>query len=135
MIPEEKLDEVPQEAAAGFDMNLLVGYVLAGGVASSVVLLTLGMAWHRLRTGHLVDNYGLGNTNVLQFVLQGTRDVLRGDIRPRMLMSFGIAILLMTPFARVLASTVYFAFEERNLKYTLFTAFVLLTLTYSLLLR
>jgi hypothetical protein len=35
----------------------------------------------------------------------------------------------------VLASMLYFALVERNGKYTAFTAFVLLTLTYSLFLR
>jgi len=43
--------------------------------------------------------------------------------------------LLLTPYARVLASMLYFALVERNRKYTAFTTFVLLTLTYSLFLR
>jgi uncharacterized membrane protein len=43
----------------------------------------------------------------------------------------GIGVLMLTPFVRVLASVVYFAFVEHNWKYTLFTAFVLSVLTYS----
>ncbi len=129
------MEQRPEEVAAGVDMNLIVGYVLAVGVASSIALLSLGMLWNRLQTGNLVTDYNLGRTNILQFVLRESRDVWRGQLRPKVLINFGIAILMMTPYARVLASTFYFAFEERNLKYTLFTAFVLLTLSYSLLLR
>ena len=44
-------------------------------------------------------------------------------------------MLLLTPYVRVLASMLYFALVERNLKYSVFTAFVLLVLTYSLFLR
>jgi uncharacterized membrane protein len=49
--------------------------------------------------------------------------------------SLGVATLLLTPYLRVLASIGYFAFVERDLKYTLFTTFVFAVLTYSLLLR
>ena len=39
---------------------------------------------------------------------------------------------MLTPYVRVLASMLYFMLVERNLKYGLFTAFVLAMLTYSL---
>jgi len=56
-------------------------------------------------------------------------------LRPRLFLNMGIAILMLTPFVRVLASVFYFAFAERNWKYTLFTGFVLSVLIYSLFLR
>ena len=43
--------------------------------------------------------------------------------------SLGIAALLLTPYLRVLVSSGYFAFVERDLKYTLFTTFVFAVLT------
>lgn len=135
MRPEPKVAQNPAESTAGVDMNLIVGYVLLVGVVSSIALLTIGMAWNKLQTGHLVTDYELGHTNILQFVIRESREVWHGHLQPRVLINFGIAVLMMTPFARVLASTVYFAVEERNLKYTLFTTFVLLTLSYSLLLQ
>jgi uncharacterized membrane protein len=52
--------------------------------------------------------------------------------RPRLLVNLGIAVLMLTPYVRVLASMLYFMLVERNLKYGLFTAFVLAMLTYSL---
>jgi uncharacterized membrane protein len=41
---------------------------------------------------------------------------------------------MLTPYIRVLASLLYFAFVERNRKYTVFTGFVFAVLTYSLFL-
>ena len=43
-------------------------------------------------------------------------------------------MLLLTPYVRVLASLLYFAFAARNWKYALFTGFVLAVLSYSLFL-
>jgi uncharacterized membrane protein len=56
-------------------------------------------------------------------------------VRPRLLISLGIVALLLTPYLRVLASMLFFAVVEHNWKYTAFTAFVLIVLTYSLVLR
>jgi len=47
-------------------------------------------------------------------------------------MNVGLAVLMLTPYARVLASVLYFALVERSAKYTIFTGFVLAVLTYSL---
>jgi uncharacterized membrane protein len=55
-----------------------------------------------------------------------------GHIRPRLLVNFGLAILLLTPYVRVVASFFYFAFIENNAKYAVFTSIVLGVLTYSL---
>ncbi len=51
---------------------------------------------------------------------------------PYLLIYFGIYMLLLTPYFRVLASTFYFAFVERSLKHTLFSVFVFTLLTYIL---
>ena len=59
----------------------------------------------------------------------------RNQLSPRLLVILGVAVLLFTPFLRVLASVVFFAAVERNWKYTVFTSFVLIVLTYSLLMR
>ncbi len=61
--------------------------------------------------------------------------MLEAEFRPRLLVSLGIAALLLTPYLRVLASLLFFAFVEHNWKYSLFTGFVLAVLTYSLFLR
>jgi uncharacterized membrane protein len=49
-------------------------------------------------------------------------------------MTLGITTLILTPFARVVASVLYFVWK-RNIKYTLITIFVLTVLTISLALH
>jgi len=50
------------------------------------------------------------------------------------LMTLGVAALILTPFVRVIASAVYFAWK-RDSRYVLITAFVLVALTISLALH
>jgi uncharacterized membrane protein len=116
---------------SGVDMEVLIGYLLLAGVLASSALLLIGLAWHWAATGRLGDEYAVAGMNVFQFVVADARQALAGDMRPRLLVSLGIAVLILTPYVRVLASMLYFAFVTRNWKYTLFTA----VLTYSLFLR
>jgi uncharacterized membrane protein len=123
------------EERAGFDIEALVGYILLFGVLSSITLIVAGLAWHLARTGELGIQYGISGMNFFQFLVQDLRQLFTQPVRPRYLVSLGIALLMLTPFVRVLASMVYFLVAERNWKYTAFTAFVLAVLTYSLFLR
>ena len=50
------------------------------------------------------------------------------------LMTLGVAALILTPFVRVIASALYFAWRK-DTKYVLITAFVLIPLTVSLALH
>ena len=125
----------PLARPGGFDMEVLVGYILLIGVLLSVFLIALGVAWHWLTTGQLGLAYSITGMNLYQFVLSDVGQLTHGVVRPRLFVSLGIAVLMLTPFVRVLVSMLYFAFVERNRKYTLFTGFVLAVLTYSLLLR
>jgi uncharacterized membrane protein len=111
-----------------------VGTLLVVGVFSSLGLLAGGLAWRWCATGTRFD-YDLAGTTVFGLVMTDVRQLAAGAWRPRLLVNLGLAVLLLTPYVRVLASMLYFAVVERNWKYTLFTAFVLLTLTYSLFLR
>ncbi len=120
---------------AGFDMDVLVGYILLVGVALSAVLITAGVAWHWLTTGQLNLNYTISGMNLFRFVLSDASQAAQGMFRPRLLVNLGMAALMLTPYFRVFASMLYFALVERNKKYTVFTAFVFSVLTYSLFLR
>ena len=119
----------------GFDIETLVGYILLVGVLSSIALIVGGLAWHMARTGELGIDYRFAGMNFFEFLGGDLTQLFTDPIRPRMLVSLGIAMLMLTPFVRVLASMVYFLVAERNWKYTVFTAFVLTVLTYSLFLR
>ena len=50
------------------------------------------------------------------------------------LMTLGVAALILTPFVRVIASAMYFAWK-RDTRYVLITAFVIIALTISLALH
>ena len=116
-------------------MDTLVGYVLLVGVMLSVVLVAAGLVWRWLKTGHLNIEYELAPQNLAEFLAGEFRHVVSGEFRPRLLVSLGIATLLLTPYLRVLASLLFFALAEHNWKYSAFTGFVLAVLTYSLFLR
>jgi uncharacterized membrane protein len=123
------------KGAAPFDVEIVVGYILLVGVLASMVLVTAGLIWRWITTGRLGLDYPLGGMNLFQFVLADVHQVAADAVRPRVLVNLGIAVLMLTPYARVLASMLYFAFVERNGKYTLFTGFVFSVLTYSLFLQ
>ena len=116
-------------------MDTLVGYILQDGVLLSLALIVAGLFWVWLRTGRFALDYQVSGVNLFQFVVEEVRLVARGEVRPRLLVNLGIAVLMFTPFVRVAASVVYFMGFLKNWKYTLFTAFVLTVLTYSLFLR
>ncbi len=124
-----------RQSSGRWDMEVLVGYILLGGVLASVTLLGAGLIWRWAATGSVEFDYSLHGMNVFEFLLADLRQVASGAVRPRLLVNLGIAALMLTPYLRVVASMVYFAVVERNRKYTLFTAFVFSVLTYSLFLR
>jgi uncharacterized membrane protein len=116
-------------------MDMLVGYILLSGVLLSMALIVAGLVWRYIRTGGLLFDYQLAGMNLFQFVVSEIQSALRGQLRPRLLVNMGIAVLMLTPYLRVVASVVYFSAVLRNWKYTVFTLFVLLVLTRSLFLR
>ena len=118
-----------------FDMESLVGHILLTGVLLSVVLLMVGFVWRWVRVGNLQFEHSIVGMNFFEFILSSLRQIASQAFRPRLFLNMGIAVLMLTPFVRVLASVFYFAFAEHNWKYTLFTGFVLAVLTYSLFLR
>ena len=127
----------PETTQSGhrFDMEGLVGYILLTGVLLSVALLVVGFIWRWARVGNLRFEHSIAGVNFFEFILSTLRQMTSETLRPRFFLNMGIGILMLTPFVRVLASVFYFAFVEHNWKYTLFTSFVLIVLTYSLFLR
>jgi uncharacterized membrane protein len=116
-------------------MDSLVGYILLIGVLASIVLIGVGVAWHYTNTGRLGLDYSIAGMNLFQFVMNEIHQFARFHLRPRLFVNLGIATLMLTPYIRVFASMLFFAFVERNYKYTTFTAIVFMVLTYSLFLR
>ncbi len=114
--------------------ELMISYLLVVGVMISLVLVASGMVVFYLHSGFLGISHTsamfLREQNFFYFLL----DLFRGgggqDIG-LWLITLGIAVLILTPYARVILSFVYFILE-RDWKYTLFTLFVLVLLTVSL---
>jgi uncharacterized membrane protein len=127
--------EPAQKIAPQRDMDALVGYILLDGVVLSLALVSSGLFWRWLNTGQLQLDYQITGMNLFQFVVEEFRLAAHGAVRPRLLVNLGIAVLMLTPFLRVLASMMYFMGVLKNWKYTLFTSVVLVVLTYSLFLR
>jgi uncharacterized membrane protein len=124
--------DVGERTATHAGMESVVGYILLGGVSLSVALIIGGLAWHWAATGQLQFEYSIGGMDLVRFVSSDLQQLVAGPMRPRYSINLGIAVLILTPYVRILASVLYFAFAARNWKYALFTAFVLGALTYSL---
>jgi len=126
-----------QRSAAGvrLDLEILVSYVLLVGVGAAMVLVLGGLVWHDLSRGTFELAYVIKPVNFFGFAVESFQDAFRHGYRPRLVVSLGIVILMLTPYVRVLASMIYFAAVERNVKYTIFTLVVLSALSYSLFLR
>ncbi len=122
-------------ASRQLEMDALVGYLLLSGVLLSMGLILVGLGWRFVNTGHLSFDYSIKGMNLFQFVVNEIRFVLHGQLSPRVMVSSGIVVLMLTPYLRVLASMVYFIVVLKNWKYSIFTAFVLAVLTFSLFLR
>lgn len=111
-----------------------ISYVLIVGVVTSLVIEVVGIVSFYAVYGQLnildskdVFLHGKNFFSFLSVLIQGEYP----QKGPLLMMSLGIAILILTPYVRVVMSVLYFT-RERNIKYALITLFVLLLLTISL---
>lgn len=125
----------PNPSRSQSAMDALIGYILLYGVLLSLALICAALIWKWANSHTLWFDYELGGKNLFALVADEFAQAFRGQLRPRVLLSLGVAVLMLTPFVRVLASVFYFFFLQKNWKYTLFTLFVLAVLTYSLFIR
>jgi uncharacterized membrane protein len=123
---------VDEKVTVHSGMESVVGYILLGGVSLSAMLIIGGLAWHWVTTGQLQFEYPIDGMDLARFISSDLQQLIAGPIHPRYLVNLGIAVLILTPYVRILASVLYFAFVARNWKYVLFTAAVFSALTYSL---
>lgn len=112
----------------------IIGYILISGVAISLLLEVIGIViyYHSYGQFKIMEDkavfiHGKNFFNFL-FALVRSEPIRQKAI---LLMTLGIAILMLTPYVRVILSVIHFA-RERNIKYVLITLFVLVLLTISL---
>lgn len=111
-----------------------ISTLLISGVIISLILEVLGMALFHHAYGRMDISESkvmfIHGRNYLHFFMGLFHEGGAGG-KALYLMTLGIAILILTPYIRVVMSVVYFAWEK-NVKYTLITLFVLILLTLSL---
>lgn len=122
----------PTDQRAAHGMELLVGYILLGGVLTSAIVMSAGLAWHWATSGRVEMKSPMAGMDLAQVFATFFQQAASGALQPRLLIHLGLAVLLLTPYLRVGVSALYFAVVERNVKYTVFTGFVFAVLTYSL---
>jgi len=116
-------------------LETLVFAILAGGLLLSVALILAGLTWEWILQGTLnTDHPAISAVNVrglLESITAGSPE----GLSPLILLSAGIAVLLMTPYVQVLAAMLFFTFRDRNYRFSAITGFVALVLTWVLFLR
>ncbi len=128
---------ISPSASSPSKFELAISYLLIIGVMTSLILVGIGMIFFYIHFGQLGISEKkamfLREQNFFYFFL----DLLRGgqgQDKAIWLMTLGIAILILTPYARVIMSVLHFI-RKRDLKYTLINLFVFILITVSLSLR
>lgn len=119
-------------------LELAISYILIIGVVIALFLETIGIAFFYRSRGHLNilsknESIVIHGQNFFSFLNKILKGVYTQD-SAILFMILGIAILILTPYIRVITSVLYFTWKK-DLKYTLITIFVLIVLTLSLFLH
>ena len=114
---------------------LLVWSILLGGLILSTTLICIGLAWQWLISGTLGSFLPISAMNLWEYLVIIIRTAMTGGLDSSVVVNAGIAILLLTPFVRVLGSVLFFAYQEGNRKFTVITGFVLVILMIVLFIR
>jgi uncharacterized membrane protein len=120
--------------SSGPKFELAISSLLAIGVVTSLILIAAGILLFYFQFGSLAisekESMFLQEKNFFCFLY----DLFRGGNSQGMalwIMTLGIAVLILTPYARVLLSVLYFLWE-RDFKFSCITLLVLVILTLSL---
>jgi uncharacterized membrane protein len=115
----------------------IIAYILISGVMMSLLLEVAGIILFHHSHGDfkILEDKGefIHGRNFFHFLI----GLVRGEYahgKPIFLMTLGIAILMLTPYVRVILSVLFFS-KEKNIKYVVITLFVLALLTISLMIR
>jgi uncharacterized membrane protein len=126
-----------REETGSAKFELAISYLLITGVIASLILVGFGILLFHHEFGYLAlsekKEMFLREQNFFRFLLDLLWDG-HGQDKALWLMTLGIAVLILTPYARVILSVLYFI-GKRDMKYAFITLFVLILLTISLLVR
>lgn len=112
------------------DMQLIIGWILRGGVIASMTIVTIGGIFYVYRHGHSTPDYSKFH-RVPDFI-SSPMGVLGGVIHfnGQAIIQLGIALLIITPVLRVIFSAIGFILERDRL-YTFISLLVLLIIIMS----
>ena len=115
-----------------FDREPFIGSILRAGFLLSALCIGVAVVWQSATSSlrHFVEP--IQSTNAADLLHDGLTRIRSVQEWPVGLLCIGITSLLLTPYARVLASCWYFAVIERNKPYACFTGVISLILTYVL---
>lgn len=119
-------------------LETIISYLLIIGVITSLVLETIGIVLFYHSYGHLnilLQDRAMfiHGQNFFSFIY----GLFGGEYNQNsaiLFMTLGIVALILTPYVRVIASALYFAWK-RDAKYVVITVFVLIVLSVSLALH
>ena len=118
-------------------LEKVISYLLITGVIISLLLEILGVIILYRSYGHLDISQDtsmfIRGHDFFTFIYQQLESGHAAG-SAILLLTAGIIVLILTPYVRVIASVVYFAWEK-NTKYVLITLFVLVVVTLSLALH
>ena len=126
-----------RRSGGGTGLEIAISYLLIVGVVASLLLEVAGMILYYHSYGNLAILSGgavmIHGRDFFSFIYGlFTRENSPGAAI--WLMTTGIALLILTPFVRVIVSVFYFGWEK-NFKYVAITLFVLVVLGLSLTLH
>jgi uncharacterized membrane protein len=118
-------------------LESIISYLLIIGVITSVILEIIGLVLYFGAYGNLqvsqAPNVYINGENFFAFIVERLQNLFVSE-NAILFLTLGIIILILTPYARAIASLIFFAWEG-NRKYVLITLFVLVVLTISLILH
>jgi uncharacterized membrane protein len=117
-------------------LDLVISYILIVGVLGSVAVETVGILAYYRSSGSLEilfqPQYALSGTDFFAYCAAIFAETAQGLWTPFGILGLGVALLMITPYVRVVASVIYFGLVK-NMKYVFITLFVLVVLTASLM--
>ena len=118
---------------AQFDMEDLISATLRNGMLLSIGLI-VGCFFYRWVTHDVMEfTLSLQARSIPALIRVDLQKLAAPSFGDDFLLHLGVSVLLLTPYARVLFSMLYFAFVERSWKHAFFTFLVLVVLTIGLL--
>ena len=114
------------------DMQAVIGWILRGGVALSMILVFIGGVLFVYRHGHSISDYS--KFAGVPYFIHNTGGIINGtlNLRGQAIIQLGIILLIATPVIRVIFSAIGFILEKDYL-YTIITVIVLIIILISML--